>query len=122
MTVFIVFFLKCDRNIAVLVLHLSNHSVSLLELFFDYFKLLWIGKSVLRPDDFFQLVSQSGTFLHVDFDLNFNLLLPCTTNVPLECLDLINTPGVLVLRFLHLALQIDHEVSISFKSATKAVT
>lgn len=43
-------------ELGILVLHLGNHDIPLLELFLDNFKLLGVSKSVLRANNLLELV------------------------------------------------------------------
>ena len=89
------------------MLHLGYHLVSLLELLLDDFEFLWVSKCVLGANNFLKLVSKSSTLLHIEFHLNFNLLLSRAANVSLEGLNLVTSPLVLVLEVLDFALQVD---------------
>lgn len=64
---------------------------------------------------------ESGTFLHIELDFNFNLLLARASNVSLEPLDLVASPLVLVLEIFHFALQIYDKMSVRFKGAADAI-
>ena len=112
LSIFIVLLLECHRNIAVLLLHLGYHGISLLELFLNYFELLRICKGILGPNHFLKLMSESCTFLHIELDFDLNLLLACASYVSLEPLNFVTSPLVLVLEVFHFALQIDDKVSV----------
>jgi len=114
LAVLVVLLLQGLLQITVLLLHLTDHGITLLEFFFDYFQLLRVREGIFGSDDLFQLVSQSNTFLHVKFDLNFDLLLACAADVPLKSLDFFETLLTLSLQVTDLAFQIYHEVSFVF--------
>ena len=80
-----------------------------------------ICEGILGSNYFLKLMSESGTFLHIELDFDFNLLLACASNVSLEPLDFVASPLVLVLEVFHLALQIDDKVSVRFESAADAI-
>ena len=62
-------------QLLILHLHRLDDLVSLLELFFDDFQLLRVGKGVFALYDFFELLAQPGTLLDVHLDLDLYLLL-----------------------------------------------
>ena len=95
--IFIVFLLEGDRNVTVLLLHLGDHGVPLLELLLNYFEFLWVRERVLRSDHLFKLKSQAGALLHVKFHLNFHFLLASAPDVSLEGFNLVTAPLVLIL-------------------------
>jgi hypothetical protein len=61
-------------NVSILVLHLTDDYITLLELLLDDLKLLGVSKRVLTLDHLFELVAKTGTFIHVQFDFDFQLL------------------------------------------------
>ena len=103
-------------------LHLANYSISLLEFLFDYLELLRVSESILRADDFLELVAQTGTFLHIELDFNLDFLLASAAYVTLQCLDFVQSALVFALGLLDLSLQINDQVSVSLECATEAVT
>ena len=84
--VLFIFLLECIRDVLVLRLHLTDDSVSLLELFLNDFEFLWVSECVLRSYDFLKLVSQSGTLIHVDLHFDFDLLQTRVPNVTPQAL------------------------------------
>ena len=110
--IFVVFLLERDRNVTVLLLHLSDHSIPLLEFLLDYFEFLWVCKRILGTNDFFKLMSHASALFHVKFHLNFHFLLSCASDVSFESLNLVTAPLILVLQVFNLSLQIDYEVRV----------
>ena len=103
-------------------MHLANYSISLLEFLFDYLELLRVSEGILRADDFLELVAQTGTFLHIELDLNLNFLLASAAYITLQCFDFVQSALILALGLLDLSLQINDQVSVSFECASEAVT
>lgn len=73
--ILIVFLAQALLQLCILLLHLCDHGIALLELLLDYLELLGVSKGVLRPNHFFKLMAQAHTLLHVELDLNLELLL-----------------------------------------------
>ena len=73
--ILIVFLAQALLQLRILLLHLCNHGIALLELLLDNLELLRVGKSILRPNHFFKLMAQAHALFHVELDLNLELLL-----------------------------------------------
>ena len=55
--IFLVFFVEGGRDVGVLSLHLTDDSVTLLELLLNNLELLWVSKGVLGSNDFLKLMA-----------------------------------------------------------------
>ena len=115
-------FLKGSRQLRVLLLHLTDNCIALLELLLDNLEFLRVSKRVLGPDYFLELVSESGTLFHVQLDFNFDFLLACAPYVPLQRLSLVSSAAIFSLQVLDFAFQINDKVCVGFETTSHAVT
>ena len=63
------FLLEAFGQVAIVLLHLGDNCITLLEFFFDNFKLLRISKGIFRLDYFLKLASQTRALLHIKLNL-----------------------------------------------------
>ena len=101
-------------DLSVLSLHLTNHSISLLKLLFNDFKLLRVSKGVLAFDNFFKLMPEPCTFLHIQFDFDFNFRESCAADISFKGIPLLVATLFLSLELLNFTFQIYYQVSFTF--------
>ena len=100
-------------QLLVLHLHRLDDLVSLLELFFDDFQLLGVGKGIFALNDLFELLAQPGTLLDVHLDLDFDLLLARRADVLAQGLYLFVASGALEINIADLAFQIHYQMRLA---------
>lgn len=74
LSVFFIFLAHLLWNIGVLVLHLADDDVALLEFLLDDFELLWVSEGILAFNNLFKLMPKAGTFVNVHFVFYLKLL------------------------------------------------
>ena len=91
LTVLFIAFLQGTCKLRVFLLHLTDDGIALLKLLLNDLKFLRVSESILRSDNFLELVSESSALFHVELDLNFDLLLSCAPDITLECLSFVGS-------------------------------
>ena len=103
-------------QLLILHLHRLDDLVSLLELFFDDFQLLGVGKGIFALNDLFELLAQPGTLLDVHLDLDLDFLLARRADVLAQRLYFFVASGALKVNISNLALQVHHQVGLASPS------
>ena len=106
--------LELFGHLTVLLRHLLNKSISLVEFFLDELEFAGVRKGVLWGNDVLELLAQTVTFFYIDFNFDFDLGEPSVANIPFQGLNLFDSWLVLCFEISNLAFQVYHQVSIIF--------